>query len=364
MKVSYARKSLLRDKTRFIISLLGVSFSIILILVVLGIYQGFISGAKRFILNSGADIWVVEEGSVGVSFIPSGLTEKIENIDGVTKASSLVLQRTAIEVKGNDVNLDVVGFNQSTDLGAPENIIEGKRGKLGDSEIIIDRQTAMANDLKIGDKITIEGRDLEIVSITREETTGLARNAYIDYELGQKLFNPRGVTNYILVVTNNNKTDAVISEIEDLQQKVEPFKTTEFADENAQFIIDTFSPILAAIVGIALVIGVSIVGLITYTITLAKQREYAILKAIGASNLTLYSNVFQQASISGLAGFIIGALLSFAVAASLEELIAEISIEQISGHFVLVFIAAIFMSLIASYIPARHIAAVDPATVF
>src|SRR3712207_8259794 len=42
------------------------------------------------------------------------------------------------------------------------------------------------------------------------------------------------------------------------------------------------------------VVGTAIIGLIIYTATVEKTREYGILKAIGLSNRRLYSLVFQQ----------------------------------------------------------------------
>lgn len=367
MKVSYARKSLFREKTRFIISLLGVSFSLILILVLLGIYQGFISASKRYIQNSGADIWVAQEGIEDLfhsfSFVPVSLKSDIEKINGVEKVSSLVIRRIVIDIKGEQENLDIVGFNQQTKLGGPKNLIKGK-STLKKRQIVIDRQTAVLNDVDLGDQITIEGKKFKIVGITSGQTTGITSYAYIDFDEAQELFNPKGLVNYILVKVARDKRKDVRNRIQDLSIEITTMLANKFAEKNSKFISDTFVPILSAIVGIALIIGMSIVGLITYTIALSKQREYGLLKAIGASNIFLYSTVVQQSVISGLAGFVIGSLLSFVVSAIVQEFIVQINITQISDHFVLVFIIALLMSMVASLVPVKKVASVDPATVF
>lgn len=366
MKVSYAKRSLFRDKTRFIISLLGVSFSIILILVLLGIYQGFISSSKRFILTSGANIWVAQAGVKdlhALSYIPVTLKNTIEEIDGVKQVGELTIRRVVINVKGDDFNIDIVGFDQVNGLGGPSTAIKGKTDP-GEREIVIDRQIAINYQLDLGDKLEVEKAPFKIVGITRGQTTGIISYAFIDLAESKQIYNNHETVNYILVKSEKGSVQKVKSEIDDLPANISTFKTPRFADNTAEFITTTFGPILAAIVGIALVIGTSIVGLITYTITLAKQREYGLLKAIGAPNRWLYGTVFQQSLISGLIGFIFGSLLSFGVSALLEEFIVEINVEQLNDHFALVFIVAITMSIVASYIPAKKVTTVDPAAIF
>lgn len=325
-------------KTRFIISLLGVSFSIILILILLGIYQGFISSSKRFILDSGANICVAQQGIENLyhsfSFVPITLKGQIEKIDGAKEASLLVIRRIVINVKGRQVNLDIIGFDQDTKLGGPDTIIDGK-ARLEGKEIIIDHQTALTNDLDIGDRLLIDGAKFKIVGITRGQTTGITSFAFVDLDEAQRLFNPPELANFILITTEDAARQEVQRKIGNLSDEITTFSNSKLASQNSRFITNTFSTILAQRVSLA--IGTSIVGLITYTITSAKHCEYGLLKAIGASNRWLYLTVFQQSFISGFTRFVIGSSLSFAVAALLEELIVEVGIEQAREHFVLVF---------------------------
>ena len=54
--VSIARKNLFHDKIRFVITLIGVTFSVVLIFAQVGIYLGFMQNASVVIDNTDADI--------------------------------------------------------------------------------------------------------------------------------------------------------------------------------------------------------------------------------------------------------------------------------------------------------------------
>ena len=60
--VSIAAKNLLHDRTRVAVSAGGVGFSIMLVLILAGTYDGFYRQAGLFTENSGADLFVGQAG--------------------------------------------------------------------------------------------------------------------------------------------------------------------------------------------------------------------------------------------------------------------------------------------------------------
>ena len=61
-----------------------------------------------------------------------------------------------------------------------------------------------------------------------------------------------------------------------------------------------------------LIIAGVIIGLITYTFTLDKIKDIAVLKLLGTQTSRIYSMIIQQAVLMGLLGTVLGALLEFA----------------------------------------------------
>ena len=71
---------------------------------------------------------------------------------------------------------------------------------------------------------------------------------------------------------------------------------------------------IGLMVAIAFVVGVLVVGLVIYTATIERRREYGALKAIGARNRTLYGVVTTQAVIAAVAGAVAGIGLAYGAA--------------------------------------------------
>jgi len=117
-------------------------------------------------------------------------------------------------------------------------------------------------------------------------------------------------------------------------------------------------------VGIAFLVGTMIVGLIIYTATVERQREYGVIKAIGAKNRFLYQIVLTQALFASVAGAALGILLGngaaqWIMSARPQFLIVFDPVD--SGQALL---AGLGMALIAAIFPTRVIASLAPAEVF
>jgi len=111
-------------------------------------------------------------------------------------------------------------------------------------------------------------------------------------------------------------------------------------------------------------VALAVVALTVYVATLARRREFGLLKALGARNRVLYRVVLVQAILSVAIGFAIGlaftGLLAFAIARIDLNLDLAITAESLAkvGLF-----AAIIAGL-AAILPTRQVAGVDPAVVF
>src|SRR3989304_7133791 len=92
--VPVARRNLLAEKGRLAISVAGVAFSVVLILVVLSLYRGW-GGLGGIIEEIPADLWVVQQGTTdpfhSVSVLREDLAEELAGVEGgrgVSKAFS------------------------------------------------------------------------------------------------------------------------------------------------------------------------------------------------------------------------------------------------------------------------------------
>jgi putative ABC transport system permease protein len=111
------------------------------------------------------------------------------------------------------------------------------------------------------------------------------------------------------------------------------------------------------------VVGIILVYQILYTDVADHWSEYATLKAMGYDNRFLFGVVIQEAMILSVLGFMPGFLASalfYNLAAGATGLVFQMTLERVVSLYVLTFI----MCLISGAIAVRKVQATDPAEVF
>lgn len=367
MKVSVARRNLFSDRTRMAISVGGVAIAILLMLILLGVYNGTLKQSAAYVRHVDAGLWVAQAGTKDMfhtfSIVPVSLADEIAGIDGVAQVHLLVTRPTSINIKGKDSSMTIVGYHSQTGVGGPWDIAEG-RAPPNPGEIILDRAIMRQNGLKLGDSINIEGIPHRIVGVSRGTSQIINSYAFVDLDELQMFLGPDRVSFLMVKLTDPSFAGQVSDEIVSRYPGLVVFTREQLAENNTSVIGEGFAPILSVLVVISFLVGVAIVGLVVYSATLERSREYGILKAVGASNRRLYGIVFQQSVLSSLFGYVVGLLFAFGVAALVEQVVARISISFSWEHFAMTLAAALAMSLLASFIPIRKINRIDPVIVF
>ncbi len=109
---------------------------------------------------------------------------------------------------------------------------------------------------------------------------------------------------------------------------------------------------------ILLVIAGVIIGLITYTFTLDKLKEIAVLKLLGTQTRRIYAMIFQEAVLMGLLGTLLGAVLEFA-----SEPYFPRRVVATRGDVVQMLVVITVIALLASIMAIRRAMKVDPRSV-
>lgn len=376
--VSIAWRNLFKDKIRFLISIGGVAFSVFLILILLGLYSGWTEKIVRYIDSVPADLWIVQKGGDdfynSVSFLSPTIKERIEKIDNVKEVYPLIGRPTSLEIEGKVVRMYIIAFDTEVKIGGPMKIIKGKKAP-GENEIIIDKIFSRTKKVNIGDDLEIlnskfkvagisEGGDLiftQFAFIRQEDVGKLHQNSN---NLPPGLDTSNSVSFYLVGLEDLSKTEATIENIESKIDGVSAIAKEEFKENNRREIKDIFIPILTVLVIIGFLVGLTVVGLMTYTSTVEKSKEYGILKAIGASNSYLYRIVFQQSLVTGVVGFLIGGVITFGATAFLEDPVPQFATRLELSDIFITLVLMLFMIVLSAYVPMRRIAHIEPATVF
>ena len=84
-----ASRNLFQDRLRFIASLMGIVFSVVLVMVQMGLYFGFGSMLTTMIDHASTDLWIVSSGAKyfeDLSLVDTGLRDRLLAIDGGSRS--------------------------------------------------------------------------------------------------------------------------------------------------------------------------------------------------------------------------------------------------------------------------------------
>jgi putative ABC transport system permease protein len=121
---------------------------------------------------------------------------------------------------------------------------------------------------------------------------------------------------------------------------------------------------IGTVVGLGILVGIAVVGLMFNLFVLENLKQFAVLKAIGTSNMRLIGMVFLQAAVVGFVGFSIGlfgATMFFETAGKSPTF---------QGFYLPWYVAAgsgaiaAAIILLAALLAMRRVLFVDPAIVF
>ncbi|MBI3120381.1 MAG: FtsX-like permease family protein [Candidatus Kerfeldbacteria bacterium] len=367
MAISIARKNLLNEKLRLLISVGGVAFSVMLILIILALYRGWNEKLGRYVEEVDADVWVLQNGASDMfhstSIFPVTLLDQLQTIDGIERVDALIGRR--LPVKNGDIEamMILLGYDPETGVGGPLEIVNGSTPTSG--EIIIDEVLAGKFGLNVGDPIEIMDRTLTISGISRGGNVVTFQYAFVPMDDARSMMQMTGLTNYALIkFSSGTNRDRVTSEIEEQIPELHVLTKSAFADNNRKQIMEAFLPIIKVLVVIGFIVGLVVISLTIYTATIEKSREYGMLKAIGAKNRHLYGIIIRQSTIAGLLGFVVGLGLTFLSANLVFQIEPSFVTSIVARDVGMVFGFTLLMILLSAFIPIRRIVKIDPAIVF
>ena len=118
--------------------------------------------------------------------------------------------------------------------------------------------------------------------------------------------------------------------------------------------------LIAGFGGVALLLAaVGIYGVVAYGVT-QRMREFGIRVALGATNRQVTRLVVWQGASMAIAGSIVGLVLAIAAAGVMRNLVYGVTPRDVTS-IVGATTVLMLVALLASYIPARRAAGVDPA---
>ena len=367
-----ALKNLIHDRLRFLVTLLGVTISVVMMFAQIGIYMGFMQNASIIIDNTPADIWITSKNSSNFDFplpFSEGKLPKVKEVPGIAWAEHLVLGWANMKLtNGGSENVELIGFNPNTGIGGPWRLREGSVDalKAGGGIIIDESAFAKLGRLRIGDYVEILENRVKVVGIS-EGIRGFTTAPYVftTYRTAQDIV-PwlRGSTVFIVAgVHPQMDVPGIVQELKKIPN-IDVYTKGEYSLKTRLYWTwETGIGVGFALTALmALLVGMVIVGQTIYAATIEHLREFGTLKAIGATNREVYEIIVKQALVNAVLGYAV-ALVIWVMGLRLVSAVG-LAVVLPATLMGVVFVVTLAMCLTASYVSVRKALQVDPVTVF
>ncbi|MBI4204733.1 MAG: ABC transporter permease [Betaproteobacteria bacterium] len=391
--INLASRDIAHGFGRYLLTGLGLGLLIGVTLSMAGIYRGMVDDAKALLESWQADIWVVQQHTLGPFAESSSLHDDVyrglRGMPGVAEAGNVTFLTMQVKRERSEVRVMISGFEPGRP-GEPTLLTAGRPVTRSHYEAIADVKTGF----NVGDRIRIRRNEYTVVGLTRrmvsssgdpmvfiplkdaQQAQFLKDNEAIRNDRSRLAANPAlnrpGVPGLLDAVEanqfSNRNVNAVLVRVQpgwDRQLVAENIKRWKYlqaytGEEMEEVLVGKMIATAARQIAVFLVIlalvSAAIVALIIYTMTLAKIKEIAVLKLIGTRNATIAGMILQEALGLGLIGFVIGKLLATLWGPHFPRYVVLLTEDAVRG-----FIVTMVICTIASILGIRAALRVDPA---
>jgi putative ABC transport system permease protein len=395
--ISLAGRDIMHAWGKFVFTGVGLGLLIGVTLSMAGIYRGMVDDGKALLDNSRADLWVVQQGTLGPYAEPSSIYDNawrgIRAMPGVAQTANVTYLTMQVRQGERDVRSMVTGITAGDPgtPGWPPYLVAGRQITRGHYEAVAD----IATGFKLGDRLQIRRNHYRVVGLTRrmvssggdpmvfiplkdaQEAQFLKDNDAILQQRRRTVANPNfnrpqvpGLLEAVIGLQSTNAyVNAVLVQVaaghdsDEVAQSIRRWKRlTVYTRSQMEEIligklIATSAKQIFMFLVILSIVSAAIVAFIIYTLTLGKIREIAVLKLIGTRNRTIAALIMQQSIALGVIGFVVGKISATLLMAPIfPKYVLLEPVDSVIGFF-----AVMVICILASIFAIRAALKVDPA---
>lgn len=338
----------LRHRYRqFLIAVVGAGMVFAIALLLTGMVNGFHNEIDRTVESAAADGWVVTEGASGpftsVHAIDESVVTELGEAPNVTDASGLVISLQSVDLGSTRERVMLIGTPEDGPGPVTPHVGDPVRD---DDGAVVDRRLG----LDVGERFTLGSLTFTVVGLVEGMIMlGGTPDVWISLDAAQDaLFQGEPLVTTIVVQGTPDSLPSglvLMSDDEVKEDSVGPMADAVSSVDNSRYLMWA----VAAIIVAALV----------YVSALQRLRDFAVLKAVGASSRSLFLGVALQAVLVTLTA----AALAAATAGLLKPLYL-VPVEVPLHAYLVLPVVAVGVGILSSLVALRQALNVDPALAF
>ncbi|MEO5899366.1 MAG: FtsX-like permease family protein [Ilumatobacteraceae bacterium] len=313
--------------------------------------------------------YTITTDSQGFGGLPTALADQVNTLPNVAAASGIGI--TAIKItepgssspKGKQVSV-VDPATAGATLGLK--FSQGGWSDLGADGIVVSKEHATANNVKVGDPVTITFLDGTTKPVTVQAVYD--SNIFGDYITNRAMYtntsNP--VFDAVVVVAQKPgaSTSAVTAEI---KQIVDQYPTAKFQTK-ADYItsqtdqVDTFLNFIYALLLMSVFIAILGIVITLLLSVYERRRELGLMRAVGTTRSQVAGSTVWESVLTALIGAVMGVVLGLVLGWVVVRALRDQGLTAFAvptGTIIVFTILAIVVAVIAAVWPARRAAKSD-----
>jgi putative ABC transport system permease protein len=368
-----AARNLFQDRLRFVATVIGIVFSIVLVTLQLGLFLSFERMVTTMIDHAPADFWIVPLGTKcfeDPSFLDASDEARILSVAGVSDATPVVIGFTPWSVPGGGTTpVFVVGSSEGPTGLRPWDIVAGDLAALSRPNAVAVDQTYIGRlgVSDIGQSTDIRDQKALVGAMTKG-IRSFTTTPYVFAALGQAeayIGTPPNRISYLLVRTSPGADTARIGRaLLARLSGVEVLTPEAFSARSRAFWLFGTGAGAALFSGALLgaIVGTVIVAQTLYSSTKDHLNEFATLRAIGSSSTYILKVIVTQALLSAIIGFSLAAGIGLIIVEATAN--SALPIVMTPALTACLFLLTVVMCIASAMAAIIQVVRIDPVMVF
>jgi len=373
MRFIFASRNLFHDRVRFIATMVGIVFSIVLVAVQLGLFLGFEGMITIMIDHASADLWIIPNGTKCFEdppLIDERQRFRAISIPEVTDATAVVVGYAQWRLpSGATTPVFMVGSGRGAAELQPWNLIGGDLHALSvpDAVAVDQFYFERLETTGLGDHAEIHDQRVRITAVTKGiQAFTVTPYVFASLEQARRYVGiPATKASYFLLrVSSAANIEDVRNHLRASLSDAEVLTPMEFHARSRSFWLFGTGAGFALFGGalLGMIVGTVIVAQTLYSSTKDHLSEFATLRAMGSSRLYLQMVIILQSVLSAVIGFSIAAVISIMMMRVTAETPLPIVITP--TLMTVLFVLTVVMCMVSATSAIVQLTRVDPVTVF
>ena len=363
---------LLHDRSTTAGAVLGVVAIVFLVGQQLAVMFGLLTLMSALVDNSGADIWVLSQNTTttnSAGTLPSHYVDRLAGLTDIEWAEPVVYGAGQLQLaNGTFQSVQIVGVVRPQLLGGPWKLAAGGNDVLLELEgVTVDKLDLKdLGDPRIGQIVEVNQKRVRIAGFTEGSRAFGPPVVFTNAIKAREVtgLQPDRVSNIIVKVKPGASVAAVLAQVRQVLPTATVLTSAELS-RNIRLYNLTNTGIgtsfgFSTLIGI--IVGVVIITLTMYTNVLNRQRDFAVLRALGARRQDVFIIILYQALTIGLIGVLIGFFLlaGFLFGVYGSRLPANLPLWLPPAHALFTFL----LCFVGSVLALRLALKIEPASAF